>query len=177
MRLEQLNYVVTIADCRSISKAAQKLYITQPALSNALRDLAKEDILSLEQLRDVPIICFENYEASETRGYGIRAAYTFIDRASIKDAVFHGKGCALLPVSMALDDVYFECDKIKVVPLKETFLIHVDMVYRRSKSMTEEETAILEIIRSYIRKADARLNRQFLKNRNQTAGSSIWLPY
>ena len=42
MRLEQLTYVVTIADCHSISKAAKKLYVTQPALSNALRDLEKE---------------------------------------------------------------------------------------------------------------------------------------
>ena len=42
MRLEQLTYVVTIADCCSISKAAKKLYVTQPALSNTLRDLEKE---------------------------------------------------------------------------------------------------------------------------------------
>lgn len=321
MRLEQLTYVVTIADCNSISKAAKRLYITQPALSNALRDLekelnfpifvrnaqgvsltekgeelyriaksiqsdleriyrlsakgfhassiaiaaaplvccysffetmdsikiafpdlslavselrprqmqealtggsvdialcgypishrkdfiemisqmglereplawwpfavflppqsplAKEELLSLEQLRDVPIICFKDYRASETQGYGIRAAYTFVDRAGIKDAVSHGKGCALLPVSMALDDVYFECDKIKVVPLKETSVIQVDLVYHRSKIITEEETAILEIIRDYIRKADARLNRQFLKVRKQATGSNIGLPY
>lgn len=321
MRLEQLTYVVTIADCCSISKAAKKLYITQPALSNALRDLEKEldfpifhrnaqgvsltekgeelyriaksiqgeldriyrlsakgyhassiaiaaaplvccytfsetidsikiafpelaltmnelrpkqmlealtsgsvdialcgypvsrrkdfieeiaqmglereplarwpfaaflppqsslaneELLSLEQLRDVPIICFEDYEASETQGYGIQAAYTFLDRAGIKDAVSHGKGCALLPISMALDDVYFECDKIRVVPLKETSLIHVDLVYHRSKTITEEETAILEIIRDYVRKADARLNRQFLKVRKQATGSNIGLPY
>lgn len=321
MRLEQLTYVVTIADCCSISKAAKKLYITQPALSNALRDLEKElsfpiflrtaqgvsltekgeelyriaksiqcdldriyrlsakgihtssiaiaaapavccytfsetmdsikiafpdltlsvselrpkqmqealtsgaadialcgypasrrkafmemtaqlgmdreplarwpfavflpaqsplageELLSLEQVKDVPIICFEDYEASATQAYGIQAAYTFLDRTGIKDAVSHGKGCALLPISMALDDVYFECDKIKVVPLKETSLIHVDLVYRRSKTMSEEETAILEIIRDYIRKADARLNRQFLKVRKQATGSNVWLPY
>lgn len=321
MRLEQLTYVVTIADCRSISKAAKKLYITQPALSNALRDLekelgfpiffrnaqgvsltekgeelyriaksiqcdldriyrlsakslhtssiaigaaplvccytfsetmdsikiafpelaltvselrpkqmlealtsgsvdialygypasrrkafvegiaqlgleqeslarwpfaaflppqsplAEEELLSLEQIKDIPMICFEDYETGAAQAYDIQAAYTFADRAGIKDAVSHGKGCALLPVSMALDDVYFECDKIKVVPLKETSLIHVDLVYRRSKTMTEEETAILEIIRDYIRKADARLNRQFLKVRKQATGSSIGLPY
>ena len=77
---------------------------------------------------------------------------------------------------MALDDVYFECDKIKVVPLKETSIIQVDLVYHRSKIITEEETAILEIIRDYTRKADARLNRQFLKVRNQATGSNIGLP-
>ena len=321
MRLEQLIYVVTIADCSSISKAAKKLYVTQPALSNALRELEKElsfpifirnaqgvsltgkgeelyhiaksiqgelnriyqlsakalhassitiaaaplvccytfseamdsikiafpeltlttrelrpkqmrealnggtvdialcgypvsrrknfleqisqlglerepmarwpfavflcaqdplageELLSLEQIKDVPIICFEDYEASATQAYGIQAAHTFLSRAAIKDAVSHGKGCALLPISMALDDVYFECDKIKVVPLKETSLIHVDLVYRRTKPATEEEGAILEIIRDYIRKADARLNRQFLRARTQATGSNICLPY
>lgn len=144
---------------------------------SAQSPLAGEKLLSLEQLKDVPIICFEDYEASATQAYDIHAAYTFVDRASIKDAVSHGKGCALLPVSMALDDVYFECDKIKVVPLKQTSLIHVDLVYHRSKTMTEEETAILEIIRDYIRKADARLNRQFLRVRKQATGSNIGLPY
>lgn len=321
MRLEQLTYVVTIADCNSISKAAKKLYITQPALSNALRDLekeldfpiflrnaqgvsltekgeelyriaksiqndleqirrlsakglhassltiaaapsvccytfsetmdsikiafpdltltvselrpkqmaktlcggeadialcgypssrrkdfaaltaqlglerehlarwpfaaflspqsplAEEEVLSMEQIRDVPIICFEDYEAGTAWACGLQAAYTFRDRAGIKDAVSHGKGCALLPISMALDDVYFECDKIKVIPLKETSLIHVDLVYRKPKNMTEEETAILEIIRDYVRKADARLDRQFLRVRRQATSSNIWLPY
>ncbi len=321
MRLEQLTYVVTIADCSSISKAAKKLYITQPALSNALRDLekelnfpifnrnaqgvsltekgeelyriaqsiqsdlerihrlsakglhssrialaaaplvccytfsetvasikiafpeldltlnelrpkqmiealeggtvdialcgypaslrrefvgeisqlgferehlvrwpfavflpaqsplAKENCLSLEQIRDVPILCFEDYKASEAPAYGIRVARTFSNRSEIKEAVSHGKGGALLPISMALDDVYFECNKIRVVPLKETSLIHVDLVYRRSRSMTEEEIAILRIIRDYVRKTDARLNRQFLDVRNQSTASNIWLPY
>lgn len=321
MRLEQLTYVVTIADCCSISKAAKKLYVTQPALSNTLRDLEKElnfpifvrnaqgvsltekgeelyriaksiqsdlerihrlsakglhtssiaiaaaplvccytffevmdsiriafpelklsvaelrprqqmealsagsaDIalcgypgsrrkavterisrlgmereslvrwplavflpagsplaaeeqLSLEQIRDEPVICFEDYEPGSAQAYGIQADYTFVDRAGIKDAVSHGKGCALLPISMALDDVYSECNRIKVVPLKETSVIYVDLVYRRSKTMTEEETAVLGIIRDYIRKADARLNRQFFGMRRQATGSDIWLPY
>jgi len=321
MRLEQFIYVVTIADCSSISKAAKKLYITQPALSNALRDLekelnfpifnrnaqgvsltekgeelyriaqsiqsdlerirrlsakglhsskialaaaplvccyafsetvasikiafpelnltlhelrpkqmlealdggtadialcgypaswrrefvgeisrlgferehlarwpfavflpaqsplAKEKCLSLEQIRDVPILCFEDYNACEAPAYGIRVTRTFSNRSEIKEAVSHGKGGALLPISMALDDVYFECNKIRVVPLKETSLIHVDLVYRRSRSMTEEETAILRIIRDYVRKTDARLNRQFLGVRNQSTASNIWLPY
>lgn len=322
MRLEQLTYVVTIADCNSISKAAKKLYVTQPALSNALRDLEKElnfpvfhrnaqgvsltekgeelyriaksiqgdldqirrlsakgphsssltvaaaplvccytffetmdsikiafpeltlvtkelrpkqmmealsagtvdialcgypvswrknfqeqitqlglereslvrwpfavflsaqsplageELLSLEQIKDVPVICFEDYVSpGATQAYGFQAAYTFVTRDSIKDAVSHGKGCALLPISMALDDVYFECDKIKVVPLKENSLIHVDLVYRRAKNTTEEEGATLQIIRDYIRKADARLKRQFLRARKQATGINIWLPY
>lgn len=42
MRLEQLKYLVEIANCRSINKAAQNLYITQPALSIAINALEEE---------------------------------------------------------------------------------------------------------------------------------------
>lgn len=42
MRLEQLKYLVEIANCHSINKAAQSLYITQPALSIAINALEEE---------------------------------------------------------------------------------------------------------------------------------------
>lgn len=42
MTLQQLKYVIEVARSRSISKAAQKLFISQPSLSNALKELEKE---------------------------------------------------------------------------------------------------------------------------------------
>ena len=42
MRIEHLHYFLTIASQKSITKAAQELYISQPALSEALRNLEKE---------------------------------------------------------------------------------------------------------------------------------------
>ncbi len=42
MTLQQLKYVIEVAKCRSINKAAQKLYISQPSLSNALKELEEE---------------------------------------------------------------------------------------------------------------------------------------
>lgn len=42
MRLQQLLYVKEIARCRSMNKAAVRLYISQPSLSEAIRDLEKE---------------------------------------------------------------------------------------------------------------------------------------
>ena len=42
MRLEQLKYLVTTANCKSINKAAQRLNITQPALSVAMNTLEEE---------------------------------------------------------------------------------------------------------------------------------------
>lgn len=42
MTLQQLKYVIEVARSRSISKAAQVLFISQPSLSNALKELEKE---------------------------------------------------------------------------------------------------------------------------------------
>ena len=42
MTLQQLHYVLTIADAGSFNKAAETLYVSQPSLSNAVRDLEKE---------------------------------------------------------------------------------------------------------------------------------------
>ena len=39
MRLEQLQYFVHVVEAHSFNKAAQKLNITQPALTNSIRAL------------------------------------------------------------------------------------------------------------------------------------------
>lgn len=42
MTLQQLKYVIEVARSRSINKAAQRLFISQPSLSNALKELEEE---------------------------------------------------------------------------------------------------------------------------------------
>ena len=42
MTLQQLNYLVTVADCGNITEAADKLFISQPSLSAAIHNLEKE---------------------------------------------------------------------------------------------------------------------------------------
>lgn len=42
MTLQQLKYVVMAVNCGSISEAAKRLFISQPSLSNAVRELEKE---------------------------------------------------------------------------------------------------------------------------------------
>lgn len=42
MKLEQLRYFVQIVECRSLNQAAQKLYMTQPALTASIHALEKE---------------------------------------------------------------------------------------------------------------------------------------
>ena len=42
MTLQQLKYAITIADCGSMNEAAKQLYISQPSLSETIKDLEAE---------------------------------------------------------------------------------------------------------------------------------------
>ena len=42
MRIQQLQYVIKIVETGSMNEAAKQLYITQPSLSNAVRNLETE---------------------------------------------------------------------------------------------------------------------------------------
>ncbi len=42
MTLQQLKYIITVVRCGSITEAAKQLYISQPSLSNSVRDLETE---------------------------------------------------------------------------------------------------------------------------------------
>ena len=42
MTLQQLKYVITVAETSTITEAANKLYISQPSLTNAIHELEKE---------------------------------------------------------------------------------------------------------------------------------------
>lgn len=42
MTLQQLTYLVTVADCGNITEAAEQLFISQPSLSAAIQNLEKE---------------------------------------------------------------------------------------------------------------------------------------
>ena len=42
MTLQQLKYILAIVNCGSISKAAKQLYISQPSLSNAVKEIEEE---------------------------------------------------------------------------------------------------------------------------------------
>ena len=42
MTLQQLNYIITISEIGSINRAAERLYISQPSLTSAVKELEKE---------------------------------------------------------------------------------------------------------------------------------------
>lgn len=47
MKIAQLEYFCAVCEYHSITQASQKLYVTQPAISNAIRELEKEFSVSL----------------------------------------------------------------------------------------------------------------------------------
>ena len=42
MTIQQLKYIITISENGSLNKAAEVLFITQPSLTSAVRELEKE---------------------------------------------------------------------------------------------------------------------------------------
>ena len=50
MTLQQLRYVVTIAEIGTISKAAEELFVSQPSLTKALKELEKEMLEKVNKL-------------------------------------------------------------------------------------------------------------------------------
>lgn len=42
MTLTQLNYIITISETQSMNKAAEKLFVSQPSLTNSVKELEKE---------------------------------------------------------------------------------------------------------------------------------------
>lgn len=123
-----------------------------------------QEALSMERLKNIPRIIFKDTEPNAApldMKQPQTAAYSFLDRGSIKEAVAHNKGYAILPVSMAMEDIYVESGKIKVATLEKTHYINLSLVHHRTSILTEEEVAILSIIRDQMRKQDAKLKKQF----------------
>lgn len=42
MTLQQMNYIITISEIGSINRAAEKLYVSQPSLTSAIKEMEKE---------------------------------------------------------------------------------------------------------------------------------------
>lgn len=67
MTLQQLRYVVMIAEKGSINEAAKTLYISQPSLTNALKELEKEMMLSIFSRTNKGVVI--SNEGDEFLGY------------------------------------------------------------------------------------------------------------
>lgn len=60
MTLQQLRYALTIAGCGSMNEAAKRLFLSQPSLSETVKEL--------EQEIGLQILCARTGESSSHRG-------------------------------------------------------------------------------------------------------------
>lgn len=67
MTLQQLRYIITIADCNSMNKAAGQLFISQPSLSAAVRELEEEIGITIFHRSNKGIVV--TVEGNEFLGY------------------------------------------------------------------------------------------------------------
>ncbi len=91
MTLQQLRYAVTIADCKSINKAATELFITQPSLSNTIKDLEEEIHIRIFDRSNRGIIITP--EGEEFLGYARQMLdhYRLIEERFVENATFKKK--------------------------------------------------------------------------------------
>lgn len=67
MTFTQLKYIITVAESKTISKAAQKLYISQPSLTAAIKELEAELQITIFQRTNKGVILTK--EGEEFLGY------------------------------------------------------------------------------------------------------------
>lgn len=89
MTLTQLKYVITIAEAKSMNEAAKQLFISQPSLSSALREL--EDEIGIEVFRRSNKGVFVTLEGEEFIGYARQVVEQYmlietkyIDKTNVK---------------------------------------------------------------------------------------------
>ena len=70
MTLQQLKYAITVAESGTITEAATRLYISQPSLTNAIRELEKEMNITIEHDRENSGINVE-----KSKGFSIDSGY------------------------------------------------------------------------------------------------------
>ena len=85
MTLQQMKYIITIVCCGSITEAAKQLFISQPSLSNAVKDVEKETGIKIFQ-RSVKGITLTS-DGSEFLSY----ARQVVEQAELMEARYTGK--------------------------------------------------------------------------------------
>ena len=86
MTLQQLKYVVTVAENGTITNTAKKLYISQPSLTNAIHELEKEMNIVIFQRTNKGIVLSQ--EGEDFLGY----ARQVLEQAAILEDKIQGTG-------------------------------------------------------------------------------------
>lgn len=86
MTLQQLKYAITVAQTGTITEAAEKLYISQPSLTNAIHELEKEMNIEIFTRTNKGIIVSKDGE--DFLGY----ARQVLEQAAVLEDKYKGGG-------------------------------------------------------------------------------------
>lgn len=101
MTLQQLKYAITVADNQSMNEAAKELFISQPSLSNAIRELEKEMgiCIFIRSNKGITI----SSEGMEFLGY----ARQVVEQASLLEEKYMGKNPVKIKFSVSTQHYSF----------------------------------------------------------------------
>ena len=101
MTLQQLKYAITVADHQSMNEAAKELFISQPSLSNAIKELEKEIGISIFTRSNKGITI--SSDGAEFLGY----ARQVVEQASLLEEKYLGKSPAKIKFSVSTQHYSF----------------------------------------------------------------------
>jgi len=187
MTLQQLKYVITIADCNSMNKAAGELFISQPTLSAAVRELEEEIGVTIFHRNNKGIVV--TVEGNEFLGYArqLLEQYRLIDEryiekksgkkkfsVSMQHYSFAVKAFVELVKQFGMNEYEFavhETRTFEVIENVRHFYSEIGVLYRNdfnakvlNKTLAENELEFIELfdcnVYAYVWKGNPIANRE-----------------
>ena len=136
MTFVQLKYILTIAETKSLNRAAEQLYVSQPSLTNALKELIESGEKYDEVIAIGPLIMMK-FVAALTKEYGIKTV------VSMNPIMVDGTGmCGACRLTVG-DEVKFACVD---GPEFDGHLVNFDEAMKRQQMYkTQEGRAMLKL--------------------------------
>lgn len=161
MTLQQLKYAIEIAACGSMNEAAKRLFISQPSLSNAIKELESElGIVIFDRTnRGISV----SPEGSEFLGY----ARQIIEQTELIENRYHGIKLKPLQFSISTQHYAFAVDAfVKLLKQKDIAEYHFSLRETRTYEIIEDvKTLHSDIGILYINDLNAKvMNKIFSEN-------------
>lgn len=125
---------------------------------------ARQSVVTMEELQQDTQAFFsdrvlmEAGEASPKTSEISKSHYSFSDKSSIKKVVASGLAYAILPSSMAYDDIYIDSGWIKALPIADADVVMtIYLAYKETGRQNVENQLVIDIIRRLYAKVDKKM--------------------